>query len=87
MRARRVRHIGRMTPTVLVTGAKGFIGSRLAIELARSGWEVRCLVRNASSPPALALREQGLELCEGDVLRPDTLRGRPASFRPPAEPS
>ncbi|MGI8863869.1 MAG: NmrA family NAD(P)-binding protein [Solirubrobacteraceae bacterium] len=64
-----------MAPTVLVTGATGFIGSRLAVALARSGWEVRCLVRNSSSPAALALRDQGLELREGDVLSPDTLRG------------
>jgi uncharacterized protein YbjT (DUF2867 family) len=64
-----------MARAVLVTGATGFIGSRLALALARSGREVRCLVRNASSPAALALREQGLELREGDVLRPDTLRG------------
>ncbi len=64
-----------MTPMVLVTGATGFIGSRLAVALARSGWQVRCLVRNASSPAATALRERGVELREGDVLRPDTLRG------------
>ncbi len=64
-----------MASTVLVTGATGFIGSRLAVELNRSGWEVRCLVRNASSPAAAALRERGIELWEGDVLRPETLRG------------
>jgi uncharacterized protein YbjT (DUF2867 family) len=64
-----------MAPTVLVTGATGFIGSRLAVALSRSGWKVRCLVRNASSPAAKALREHGVELREGDVLRPDTLRG------------
>jgi uncharacterized protein YbjT (DUF2867 family) len=64
-----------MAPTVLVTGATGFIGGRLAVELSRSGWEVRCLVRNPSSPAAIALREHDIELHEGDVLRPDTLRG------------
>lgn len=64
-----------MAPTVLVTGATGFIGSRLAVELARSGSEVRCLVRNATSPAAATLRGHGFELREGDVLRPDTLRG------------
>jgi uncharacterized protein YbjT (DUF2867 family) len=64
-----------MASTVLVTGATGFIGSRLAVELHRSGWEVRCLVRNASSPAAKALSEHGVELREGDVLRPETLRG------------
>jgi uncharacterized protein YbjT (DUF2867 family) len=64
-----------MAPTVLVTGATGFIGSRLAVELSRSGREVRCLVRNAASPAAKALTELGVELRQGDVLRPDTLRG------------
>ncbi len=72
---RRVRHSGWMGATVLVTGATGFIGSRLAAELGASGKEVRCLVRNASSPAAQALRDQGFELREGDVLRPETLRG------------
>jgi nucleoside-diphosphate-sugar epimerase len=29
----------------LVTGANGFVGSHLAEELVRKGWEVTCLVR------------------------------------------
>lgn len=35
-----------MTPTVLVTGASGFIGARVAAELVRRGVQVRALSRN-----------------------------------------
>jgi uncharacterized protein YbjT (DUF2867 family) len=57
----------------LVTGATGFVGGRLAAELARLGWEVRCLVRDRSR--ALALGERGFELHEADVLDGRGLRG------------
>ncbi len=66
---------GAARPGVLVTGATGFIGSRLAANLAGSGRAVRCLVRNRATPAAVALWQQGCELHEGDVLRPETLRG------------
>ena len=59
----------------LVTGATGFVGNRLARELVRRGFEVRALVRDASSKPAAALAELGIELHQGDVLKPDTLQG------------
>src|SRR5829696_6051567 len=58
---------------VLVTGATGFIGGRLAAALADGGWRVRCLVRDRSRAAALA--ERGLELFEGDVLDAESLRG------------
>jgi uncharacterized protein YbjT (DUF2867 family) len=57
----------------LVTGATGFIGGRLAAALARSGAEVRCLVRDPSR--ASALRAAGCEIRRGDVTDAASLEG------------
>lgn len=59
-------------PRVLITGATGYIGGRLAPRLLQAGYRVRCLVRDP-------LRMQGrpwldqVELIQGDVLHPETL--------------
>lgn len=60
---------------VLLTGATGFIGGRLAAALERAGVEIRCLVRDAGGARARRLAARGYELHQGDVLRPETLLG------------
>jgi UDP-glucose 4-epimerase len=56
---------------ILVTGATGKVGSRLAKRLAKRGDEVRALVRDAAR--AEALREARIELAVGDLLEVDSL--------------
>ncbi len=56
---------------ILVTGATGKVGSRLAKRLAQRGDHVRALVRDPAR--AADLRENGIELAEGDLLKADSL--------------
>ena len=54
-------------PTILVTGATGFIGRRLVKELLQRDYRVRCMVRRPSALPAEA------EQVQADLLKPDSL--------------
>jgi uncharacterized protein YbjT (DUF2867 family) len=57
---------------VLVTGASGYIASRLIPRLLQNGYRIRCLARD---PSRLAGRSwaASVEIVEGDLLRPETL--------------
>jgi nucleoside-diphosphate-sugar epimerase len=56
---------------ILVTGATGKVGSRLAKRLVQRGHTVRALVRDVAR--ASDLREAGIELAVGDLLQQDSL--------------
>jgi UDP-glucose 4-epimerase len=60
-----------MPMKILVTGATGKVGSRLAKRLAQRGDQVRALVRNPSR--GADLEEARVELAEGDLLKADSL--------------
>jgi len=62
-------HVPRMK--ILVTGATGKVGSRLAKRLAQRGDQVCALVRDPTR--AADLREARIELAEGDLLEVETL--------------
>jgi nucleoside-diphosphate-sugar epimerase len=55
----------------LITGATGFIGGRLAVRLARDGWQVRCLVRPTSD--ISRLHGLDVETVAGDLQAPESL--------------
>src|SRR5262245_3824487 len=57
---------------VLVTGATGFIGSKLTERLLADGDEVTCLVRNPAR--AEALSRLGARLVQGDVRDAQSVR-------------
>ncbi|TGD82269.1 NAD-dependent epimerase/dehydratase family protein [Hymenobacter wooponensis] len=67
-----------MPPTVLVTGANGFLGRHIMAELLRRNYGVRALLRPASVgstavlPP---LSELPVECWEGDICQPATIAG------------
>lgn len=57
---------------VFLTGATGFVGSHVAHELASRGATLRILVRRTS--PLQNLEGLPVELVNGDLLKPETLR-------------
>lgn len=56
---------------VLITGATGKVGSRLAKRLSAQGYQVRALVRDRIR--AMRMLGDGIELVEGDLLAPASL--------------
>lgn len=58
---------GAFARSLLLTGATGFVGSAVRAALAREGWRVRCLTRDAARARA---REPALEWVQGDVADP-----------------
>jgi dihydroflavonol-4-reductase len=65
---------GRMTPRALITGANGFLGSRLIRHLVSRGERVKAFVRAGSNLSALrGLPEHQVELCMGDILSGHTV--------------
>jgi UDP-glucose 4-epimerase len=63
---------------ILVTGATGKVGSRLAKRLAQRGDQVRALVRDPTR--AAELREAGIELAKGDLLDGESLAAAVRGF-------
>jgi nucleoside-diphosphate-sugar epimerase len=59
-------------PRVFVTGATGFIGTKLVQELVRQGCSVRALTRETSKTDGLG--GEHVELVQGNILDPDSLR-------------
>ena len=57
---------------ILLTGATGYIGGRLAPRLIEDGHAVRCLVRTPSKLRDVPWRDS-IEVAEGDVTEPETL--------------
>jgi uncharacterized protein YbjT (DUF2867 family) len=55
---------------ILVTGATGFVGSRVVRRLLADGYDVRALVRRPEAPAAVALEDAGAELFVADLQRP-----------------
>jgi NADH dehydrogenase len=59
---------------VLVTGGTGFVGPRIVHAIRAEGHDVRALVRDPGSKDAGTLAAWGVELSQGDMTDPESLR-------------
>lgn len=59
---------------ILVFGATGQQGGAVTRALLNDGWRVRALVRNLHADKALALQSAGVELVQGDLNDPQSIR-------------
>jgi len=66
--------------TILVGGATGRQGTAVVDELLARGYEVRGLTRKPDGTKAVALREKGVEIVQGDYGDPDSLRAAMAGI-------
>ena len=57
---------------ILVTGATGFIGHEVANQLVQQGYRPRLMVRRPTR--GMALKPLDVELVQGDLLRPASLK-------------
>ncbi len=64
-----------MKETVFITGAPGFIGRYIVDILLNKGYALRCLVRETSDV-AFLKEKPDVELCYGDITKPETLAGK-----------
>ena len=58
---------------ILVAGATGRQGGAVIRHLQKKRWKIRALTRNASSPAAMSLAGQGIEVVQGDMNDPRSL--------------
>jgi dihydroflavonol-4-reductase len=73
-RARPTRRFMAHPSRVLLTGATGFIGQRVAEALVAQGLDVTALVRQPRAPAALRLAAAGVRLAVGDLTDSGSLR-------------
>ncbi len=60
--------------TIFVTGSTGNQGGAVARSLAKSGYKVKALTRNAISDKAKALAAQGIEVVQGNLNEPESFK-------------
>ena len=61
--------------TLLVTGASGYLGGRLAPQLLAAGYQVRCMVRSAEGLSGHPWHKQ-VEVAVADALEPASVGRR-----------